>query len=412
MRSLLISTALLALPAYAQDTKVLFLGNSYTAVNDLPNTLRELALSLGDTVEVGMSAPGGYALEDHLGYAPSLAAIASQPWDYVVMQEQSQWGALIVEGATTTASAAVLLCNAIEANYECTYPVFYMTWGHENGDAFSCPTFPSVCTYTGMQQNLRQGYLQVANYNNGYVSPVGEAWKQVRATHPLIDLYQPDGSHPTVEGTYLAACVFYCTLFQQDCINATFTSTLQPDTAAILRQIASSTVLDSVTTWNLDVANGTNAIWSLLEFTSNSYTLFHPGQGTHYWEVSDGDTSTSAQPTFVFPADGWYTITHIYTDPCGNTDTLVSPPFEVYFTGVEEAGTTAPYQVQQTGAGTVEVTGCTGRERLALFDMQGRLLVNERIGGSTAQVACPSGLLFWTVTDGNGMVMKGKVVVR
>ena len=84
----------------------------------------------------------------------------------------------------------------------------------------------------------------------------------------------------------------------------------------------------------------------------------------------------------------------------------------MYFTGVEEAGTTAPYQVQQTGAGTVEVTGCTGRERLALFDMQGRLLVNERIGGSTAQVACPSGLLFWTVTDGNGMVMKGKVVVR
>lgn len=28
-------------------------------------------------------------------------------------------------------------------------------------------------------------------------------------TAPQIELYDPDGSHPSVAGTYLAACVFY-----------------------------------------------------------------------------------------------------------------------------------------------------------------------------------------------------------
>ncbi|MCB0764529.1 MAG: hypothetical protein KDB84_07475, partial [Flavobacteriales bacterium] len=86
---------------HAQQTSVLFIGNSYTYVNDLPNTFRQLALSLGDTVVVGSSAPGGYTLFQHSTYAPTLAAIASRPWDYMVMQEQSQLGALPAAITTT-----------------------------------------------------------------------------------------------------------------------------------------------------------------------------------------------------------------------------------------------------------------------------------------------------------------------
>ena len=74
----------------AQQTNVLFIGNSYTYVNDLPNTLRQLALSLGDTVDVASSAPGGFTFQMHSTYAPTLTAINSQQWNYVVMQEQSQ----------------------------------------------------------------------------------------------------------------------------------------------------------------------------------------------------------------------------------------------------------------------------------------------------------------------------------
>ena len=113
---------------HAQQTSVLFIGNSYTYVNDLPNTLRQLALSLDDTMTVASSAPGGYTLFQHSTYAPTIAAIESQDWDFVVLQEQSQLGALPFD-VTTTELGASALVQRIEENHECTYPVFYMTWG-------------------------------------------------------------------------------------------------------------------------------------------------------------------------------------------------------------------------------------------------------------------------------------------
>lgn len=112
MRPFILAALLLPTALRAQQTSVLFIGNSYTYVNDLPNTLRQLALSLGDTVTVASSAPGGYTLFQHSTYQPTLDAIAAQPWDYVVLQEQSQLGALPLD-ATNTEIGATQLVEAI-----------------------------------------------------------------------------------------------------------------------------------------------------------------------------------------------------------------------------------------------------------------------------------------------------------
>ena len=45
------------------------------------------------------------------------------------------------------------------------------------------------------------------------MAPVGIAWENCLRRHPGIALYQADGQHPTEAGSYLAACVMYCTLF-------------------------------------------------------------------------------------------------------------------------------------------------------------------------------------------------------
>lgn len=408
MRNLCILLMALALHVQGQ-TSVLFIGNSYVYVNDLPNTFRQLAQSLGDEVTVASSAPGGYTLLQHASYAPTQTAITAQQWDFVVMQEQSQLGALPIESTSTEYGALQLLAD-IEANWECTYPVFYMTWGRQNGDDLNCDAFPFMCTYDGMQEGLRSTYLYLATMNDAYVSPVGVAWKQVRDTQPQINLYDPDGSHPSVAGTYLAACVFYCTLFQESCVDATFISSLPAGTAAILRGIASATVLDEPLTWNLDVPNGTDALLDDYELGSDYVTLVHNGQGEHLWTCTNGQSFTTATVTFTFETSGSYVVTHTYNDPCGNSDTRTFT-FDMAV-GFEEQVARPNYQVRAGSPGMVEVLGADGGATLALFDAQGRLLMNERIGGSMAQAACPSGLLFWTVTDGNGTMMKGKVVVR
>ena len=71
-------------------TSVLFLGNSYTFVNDLPGTFAALAASGGHSVGTRTLAQGGETLAQHAASAADAAAITSGHWDYVVLQEQSE----------------------------------------------------------------------------------------------------------------------------------------------------------------------------------------------------------------------------------------------------------------------------------------------------------------------------------
>lgn len=396
-----------ALPAPAQSTSVLFIGNSYVGTNDLPNMFRQLALSLGDTVTVASVAPGGYTLYQHATYAPTLNAITSQHWDHVVLQEQSQLGALPSD-VTTTEYGAQQLLSAIEANWECTYPVLYMTWGRENGDPQFCPAYPYMCTYAGMQERLRINYVALAHFNDAWTAPVGVAWQTVRETHPEIDLYVSDGSHPSVAGTYLAACVFYTTFFHRPCTAATYNGGLDPTTAATLRAIASSTVLDGFETWNLDMPNGTDALLDGYQLGADFVTLTHNGQGEHLWTCTNGQSFTTGTVTFTFDAPGSYVVTHTYNDPCGNSDTRTFT-FDMTMVGVDERERDN-VRVHAPAPGQVEVQGAPGG-LLTLHDVQGRTLVQQRISGERTPVACPPGMVLWRFVDAQGGTRSGKVMV-
>ena len=93
MKHLFILLAVCALvsSSQAQDTtRVLFLGNSYTYYNDLPQLLTDLAADMGHVVETAANTPGGYTLQGHASNDTSLDLIAEGGWDFVVLQEQSQ----------------------------------------------------------------------------------------------------------------------------------------------------------------------------------------------------------------------------------------------------------------------------------------------------------------------------------
>lgn len=78
MKLLLMNLGLLCavLPGMAQSTRVLFIGNSYIGVNDLPEMTRQLALSLGDTLVVQSSTPGGTTFQGHSTNPTTQALIA------------------------------------------------------------------------------------------------------------------------------------------------------------------------------------------------------------------------------------------------------------------------------------------------------------------------------------------------
>jgi hypothetical protein len=68
----------------------LFLGNSYTYVNDLPLLIDSLAKANGDDLVYDQNTPGGHTFNNHFNNATSLAKINLQAWQYVVLQAQSQ----------------------------------------------------------------------------------------------------------------------------------------------------------------------------------------------------------------------------------------------------------------------------------------------------------------------------------
>lgn len=69
--------------------KVLFIGNSYTEVNNLPQMIYDIAENMGDRMTFGSNTPGGCTFMQHCNNQ-SMSMIQEGGWDFVVLQEQSQ----------------------------------------------------------------------------------------------------------------------------------------------------------------------------------------------------------------------------------------------------------------------------------------------------------------------------------
>ena len=61
----------------------------------------------------------------------------------------------------------------------------------------------------------------------------------------FLELYVPDERHPSLAGTYLAACTVYASLLRKSPVGNAYTAGLPADVAAYLQQVAWETVEES-----------------------------------------------------------------------------------------------------------------------------------------------------------------------
>ncbi len=240
-RLLLAAWFFLPPPALAapRTVKVLFIGNSFTSVNELPRLFAAVAASKGVPVEAAMLANGGWGFSEHANSPETRKRLAAEPWDFVVLQDQSQRPSF--ERAQTEKEVfpyAAALAAQVRAERPEARIVFYETWGRRDGDASNCKGVPAVCTYEGMQERLSATYAELARRGGARLARVGEAWARVRKGHPSLDLYGGDGVHPSARGSYLAACVFYATIFRKPSAGATAAAGVTAEEAAILQTAA------------------------------------------------------------------------------------------------------------------------------------------------------------------------------
>ena len=122
----------------------------------------------------------------------------------------------------------------------------YLTWGRQKG-------LPEMgfLDFDSMQAQLTKGYSDIAQELKIPVAPVGEAFKTALSHDANAALWGEDGSHPSLEGTYLAACVFYAAIYQTSPVGLDFTAGLSADQAKAMQTAAAETVLTDPGHWGI-----------------------------------------------------------------------------------------------------------------------------------------------------------------
>jgi hypothetical protein len=177
--------------------RVLFIGNSLTYANDLPAIVQALAETTGkNRLAYKMVAFPDYSLEDHWNQGDARRAIAEQKWDFVVLQ---QGPSALPESRTLLVEYARRFAEEIKTGGART--ALYQVW----------PAQSRLKDFDG----VRDSYRLAAEKVNGIFIPAGEAWRAAWRRKPELALYSPDGFHPSLIGSYLAAVAIYQQLYSQ-----------------------------------------------------------------------------------------------------------------------------------------------------------------------------------------------------
>lgn len=361
----------------APDTlRVLFVGNSYVQVNNLPDVIAQIAADRGDVLIKTDASVGGSTLQQHLANGNTRAQIAQKGWDFVVLQEQSQLPAFPdAQVAQDCYPYARALDSLVHLANPCAKTVFYMTWGRKNGDAGNCAFFPLICTYNGMDSLLRARYTIMAQANKTVIAPVGVAWHKMRDLYPATDLYQTDESHPSAAGSYLAACTFYTIFFKKNPAAITYDYTLGAGDAANIRQVVKAQVWDSLAKW-YQYRNAPPAPKAI--FTQNvtgrqvQFSNSSTGGVRYMWSFGDGSTDTASAPGHTYAADGSYGVRLIAINCDGVRDTTTQQ-LNIGAAGISGTGNAVGLQVYPNPAtNALHISSAHTPTAIVLFDAQGR----------------------------------------
>ena len=188
--------ACISTAAFAQEKKdtvrVLLVGNSYIYYNNLAQMIGLITDSLNTKIICKKSTIGAATLGQHWNSERGLKTkkiIASNKFDIVVIQDNSMWP---LEHKDSLLIYGQLFCNYIRANG--AKPYLYNTWAREKT--------PQT------QSSINAVYNELAALENAVNVPVGSSFDLARKTIPTMNLFHPDGSHPSAVGTFLIALSF------------------------------------------------------------------------------------------------------------------------------------------------------------------------------------------------------------
>lgn len=209
---------------------ILFVGNSFTYYNNslhahVGRLIREADKERAkDYFLRAMTISGGYLADHRYGFA---GTANSRKWDVIVIQGQSNEPIEDAKSNDFIKYAEQFITATREAKAE---PVLFITWAYEGKPE--------------MTASLRDAYTTLANRTKTLAVPVGPAFAAALEKNPALALYEPDKRHPSLAGTYLAACTFYGAFTKKSPVGMRYDAGLGEETAKFLQGVAWGTLKD------------------------------------------------------------------------------------------------------------------------------------------------------------------------
>lgn len=250
-------------PAAGQEPNILFLGNDYTLTGDLPGTFDNLSQEGGYTPNVISYTDYGYALSDFVDSDNGLGLIAlddmeQNPWDFVVLQEDTRV-ATIVDSRDKQMYPAVKTLDSYVKGAGAQM-VLMETWAFKDGDDLNEEfEIDKKTTRAQMQTEIYNSNNVLAQELGAILTPVGHAFMRSSELYPNVGMWD-DGMLASSEGTYLAACVLYATIYDKSPVGNEYYDIIDEDIAKALQQVAADVVLGtSEAEANTELTNGLGA---------------------------------------------------------------------------------------------------------------------------------------------------------
>lgn len=179
--------------SFAQEKiKVLFIGNSLTYYNNLPQVVDAMAKSQGDFIDTRHTTIGGSTLENHWKQEKGSQArkmLDNQKWDFVVFNNHSSSA---VKNPKKFFEYSKKFADLVrEKGAE---PIFMMTWAYKSNPL--------------MLSTIKKRHKELSKLTNSDYIPGGTLFAKSIKHRPDLDLFADD-RHPSKNGTYLLGLAFY-----------------------------------------------------------------------------------------------------------------------------------------------------------------------------------------------------------
>ncbi len=367
----------------SDTTRVLFVGNSLTYYNDMPQTFQSISNSLGHSVYIETHTPGGTGFANHVVNPQVYTLFKKGGWDAVVLQPGTGDSAGESFGGSPKALSVErikLLRDSIYKYNPCCHIFFYEisngVYGNSQDD---------LNVYNQVMDTIRSNIQYFSEATQIPFSPVGEAFRTQWNSDLNTMLWNSYGDvHPNAKGSYLAACVFYTSIFRQPSLGADYFDSLSQEQAEGFQALADELVLSNLQMWNISVFD----LDPNFEFTEegNVFTFYNLSQNADsvLWDFDDETFSSEENPSHTFSETGSYNVTlTAYRNGCSESFTR---PLTYVFNGIlkvfqDESIKIYPNPISQGKDIKIEIplNNSSLSQNLEVLDLSGRLVKRQRI---------------------------------